>query len=97
MATIQEKTKMSFVIRKELKDRFYKMAEDMETTPSNLLNMLISTNLRKKELIFVTGERDEDFCEIEPLDTSDWGGDFQKKAAQLQERSKDIFTKLKKE
>ncbi len=54
MTTIQEKTKMSFVIRKELKDRFYKMAEDMGTTPSNLLNMLISTNLRKKELTFVT-------------------------------------------
>ncbi|PID84465.1 hypothetical protein CSB09_00900 [Candidatus Gracilibacteria bacterium] len=69
MATLTDKkVKMNFTIRKGLKDEFFKLAEEMETTPSNLFNMLAKQAVRTRTLhISFSPEENEDIGVPHPI------------------------------
>ncbi len=81
---------------KELKEKFTAFALQMGTNPTNLIKMFITSSLNSNELSFTTKKRKKDF-EIEPLDTSTWWEEFNKKTQELNKEAKDIFFNLKKE
>ncbi len=90
---IKNNSVINVILPRELKESFTIFATEMGTNPTNLIKMFITSSLNSNKLSFTTRKRD--YFEVEPLDTSSWWEEFNKKTEELNKEAKDIFSKLK--
>ena len=83
MTTKEKNAVLNLSIPKDLKEEFTQFAYKLWTNPTNLLKMLIKNTLATRQVNLRVSPFDSDDCEIEPLDTSDWWEDFNKKSYDL--------------
>ncbi len=75
------KVAIHFETDQGLKDAFFQVSEEMHTTPTDLLNLLMNYAVKHCDVNLLSEDN-----EIEPLDTSDWGDDFNNKIEALHSR-----------
>lgn len=88
------RTTMNFTLPVELKRDFGNLAKKLGTTPSNLLNMLITQTVQMESVhLFVPKERRKE-PEIEWIDIQEWNTENQRKIAQATKEADNIFANL---
>ncbi|PIE84959.1 hypothetical protein CSA08_04530 [Candidatus Gracilibacteria bacterium] len=86
------RTTMNFTLKEKLKKEFYDLAKNMGTTPSNLLNMLMQNAVITRSINITLPSKNDWGVEIEPLDTSDWGEEFNRKTEENTKKLKNLIT-----
>jgi antitoxin component of RelBE/YafQ-DinJ toxin-antitoxin module len=79
-------------VPRDLKEQFTKLAYDFGTNPTNLIRMFMSQTIATRQINL---KLDAPFknVEIEPLDTSDWGEEFNRKTEENTQKLRTLLAK----
>lgn len=92
MTTKEKNVAMNLSVPKDLKEAFVELAYSLWTNSTNLIKMFMKQAIVTREVSFKTEDVFSDVV-IEPLDTSDWWDEFNKKTEDNTKKLKTLLAR----
>jgi antitoxin component of RelBE/YafQ-DinJ toxin-antitoxin module len=94
MITKEKYVAMNLTVPKDLKEEFTRVAYIVWTNPTNLMRMLMKQVIRTKQVNLTFWDPFEN-VEIEPLDISDFSGNFKQKTEEYTQELRTLLANRK--